>query len=76
TMFEKLAAKDKKKPGTISRLFSTHPPSAERLQEVRELVARFPEREEYIVNTSEFQRVKARLLRLSNARASTAGDLG
>lgn len=76
TMFEKLAAKDKKKPGTISRLFSTHPPSVERLQEVRELVARFPEREEYVVNTSEFQRVKARLLRLSNARASTAGDIG
>ncbi|CDM66999.1 M48 family metallopeptidase [Pyrinomonas methylaliphatogenes] len=76
TMFEKLAAKEKKKPGTISRLFSTHPPSVERLQATRELVARFPEREEYILDTSEFQRVKARLMRLSNARVSTAGDIG
>src|SRR5690606_22479257 len=57
TMFEILAAKEKKKPGTISRLFSTHPPSVERLQATRELVARFPEREEYILDTSEFQRV-------------------
>src|SRR3712207_5203673 len=40
------------------------------------LVARFPDREEYVLSTSEFQRVKARLLRLSNARASTAGDIG
>src|SRR3712207_7324591 len=36
------------------------------------LVARFPDREEYVLSTSEFQRVKARLMRLSNARASTA----
>src|SRR5450432_2780399 len=36
---------------------------------------RFPEREEYVINTSEFNRVKARLLRLSNARATTAGEI-
>jgi predicted Zn-dependent protease len=75
TMFEKLEAKDKKKPGTMSRLFATHPQTADRLEASRELVARFPEREEYVLDTSEFQRVKARLLRLSNARASTAGNI-
>jgi beta-barrel assembly-enhancing protease len=75
TMFEKLSAKNKKKPGTFSKLFETHPQSADRMEASRELVARFPEKEEYVLSTSEFQRVKARLLRLSNARASTAGDL-
>jgi beta-barrel assembly-enhancing protease len=75
TMFEKLTAKNKKKPGTFSKLFETHPQSVERMEDTRSLVARFPEKEEYVVSTSEFQRVKARLLRLSNARASTAGDL-
>jgi beta-barrel assembly-enhancing protease len=76
TMFEKLAAKNKKKPGTFSKLFETHPQSVDRMEASRSLVARFPDREEYVLNTSEFQRVKARLLRLSNARASTAGDIG
>ena len=76
TMFEKLAAQNKRKPGTFSKLFETHPQSVDRMEATRALVARFPEKEEYVENTSEFQRVKARLLRLSNAKASTAGDLG
>lgn len=75
TMFEKLEAKNKKKPGTISKLFATHPAPAERRAASLALAARFPEREEYVISSSEFQRVKARLLRLSNARASTAGAL-
>ena len=75
TMFEKLLAKNKKKPGFISKAFSTHPQTTDRLASSQALVARFPDREEYVLSTSEFQRVKNRLLRLSNARTSTAGDL-
>jgi hypothetical protein len=75
TMFEKLAAKNKKKPGTFSKLFESHPQSMDRMEATRQLVARFPDKEEYVVSTSEFQRVKGRLLRLSNARASSAGDI-
>ncbi|MGH9902889.1 MAG: M48 family metalloprotease, partial [Pyrinomonadaceae bacterium] len=75
TMFEKLLSKNKKKPGFISKAFSTHPQTIDRMEASRALVARFPDREEYVLSTSEFQRVKGRLLRLSNARASTIGDL-
>ena len=75
TMFEKLAAKNKKKPGTFSKLFESHPQSVDRMNATRDLVARFPDKEEYVLSTSEFQRVKNRLLRLSNARASSAGDI-
>ncbi|HEV2913129.1 MAG TPA: M48 family metallopeptidase [Pyrinomonadaceae bacterium] len=75
TMFEKLSSKNKKKPGFFAKLFATHPQTPDRRAASLALVARFPEREEYIVSTSEFQRVKARLLRLSNARATTAGDI-
>lgn len=75
TMFEKLAAKNKKKPGFIAKAFATHPQPPDRRDATLALVARFPVREEYVVSTSEFQRVKARLMRLSNARATTAGDL-
>ncbi|HEY0006721.1 MAG TPA: M48 family metallopeptidase [Pyrinomonadaceae bacterium] len=75
TLFEKLAATNKKKPGFIAKAFSSHPQPPERREASLALAARFPEREEYIINTSEFQRVKARLMRLSNARATTAGDI-
>ena len=75
TMFEKLEAKNKKKPGFIARAFSTHPAPPERRAAALALAARFPEHDEYVISTSEFQRVKGRLLRLSNARASTAGAL-
>jgi Zn-dependent protease with chaperone function len=75
TMFEKLSAKNKKKPGFISKAFSTHPQPPERRAASLSLVARFPEREEYTISTSEFQRVKARLLRMSNAKVSTAGSI-
>ena len=75
TMFEKLEAKNKKKPGFISRAFATHPAPPDRRQAAINLAARFPEREEYVISSSEFQRVKGRLLRLSNARASTTGAI-
>jgi peptidase M48-like protein len=73
TMFEKLEAKNKKKPGTISKLFATHPAPPDRRAASIALAARFPEREEYVISSSEFQRVRNRLLRLSNARASSNG---
>src|ERR1700752_1941553 len=75
TMFEKLEAKNKKKPGFISRAFATHPAPPDRRASALSLAARFPEHEEYVISSSEFQRVKGRLLRLSNARASTTGAL-
>ena len=75
TMFEKLEAKNKKKPGTISRMFADHPAPADRRQAALNLAARFPEREEYVISSSEFQRVKNRLLRLSNARVTNNGAI-
>jgi len=75
TMFEKLEAKNKKKPGLIARAFASHPAPPDRRASALALAARFPEHEEYVVSSSEFQRVKGRLLRLSNARASTAGAI-
>ena len=74
TMFEKLAAKNQKKPGTLSKLFSTHPQSIERRNSSLALVARFPEKEEYVISTSEFQRVRSYLFRMSNAKAVVNSD--
>lgn len=72
TFFEKLEKKEKNKPGTLSKLFGTHPPTPDRITKVRELLTRFPDRDEYTLNTSEFAQVKARLLRITNARTINA----
>jgi beta-barrel assembly-enhancing protease len=70
TFFEKLQAQEKKKPGTMARIFSTHPMVGDRIEKVNALIARFPERSEYTINTSEFQQVKGRLIAFTNARAT------
>ena len=75
TMFEKLASQNKKKPNAIAKLFSSHPQSLDRRDASLALVARFPEKDEYVISTSEFQRVKAHLLRLSNAKAGITSDI-
>jgi hypothetical protein len=75
TMFEKLAAQNKKKPGTLTKLFSSHPQSLERRDSSLALVARFPEREEYVISTSEFQRVKAHLMKITNVRSNVLADI-
>lgn len=75
TMFEKLASKNKKNPNTLSKLFSSHPQSLERRDASLELVGKFEEKQEYIISTSEFQRIKQHLLRMSNAGVVDPDDL-
>ena len=74
TMFEKLSSQNKKKPGTIAKLFSSHPQSIDRRDASLGLVARFPEKEEYVISTSEFQRVKAYLTQDHKRQGRCNGD--
>lgn len=74
TMFEKLASRNKKKAGSLQKLFSTHPQSLDRRDASVALVARFPEREEYVISTSEFQRVRSHLFKITNAKAGIQID--
>lgn len=75
TMFEKLADKNRKKPGTLAKIFTTHPQSLDRRDASLALVARFNEKEEYVISTSEFQRVKGHLMKMTNARAGVILDI-
>lgn len=74
TFFEKLQAKNKKKTGTLSKVFSTHPLTGDRITQVRELIARFPERGEYQISSSEFAQVKSRILSIGGATRSSGQD--
>lgn len=63
SFFEKVEAMEKKQPGTIPKVFSTHPPTPDRIEAAqKEIQTILPAREEYIVSTSEFDTVKRRLL--------------
>ena len=62
SFFERIQADEKRRPGTIPKFFSTHPPTPERIADAQKEIARIlPEKDEYIVTTSEFDMVKGRL---------------
>lgn len=67
--FEKIQSKEKKKPGTLAKVFSSHPPTDDRIENAQKNIqAVLKAKPEYVVTTSEFNDVKARLMALSNRR--------
>jgi predicted Zn-dependent protease len=67
SFFEKVEAEERRRPGSIPKIFSTHPPTPDRVQKTQEEIATIlPARDEYVVSTSEFDLVKARLHRIEN----------
>jgi predicted Zn-dependent protease len=67
--FEKVQSQEKRKPGTMSKVFSTHPPTDDRIKaaqkNIQELLKAKPE---YVVSTSEFSDVKTRVQAMHNSR--------
>ncbi len=73
--FEKVQAQEKKRPGSIPKVFSSHPPSGERIQNTqKEIASVLPARDEYIVSTSEFDYVKERLRQLQSVSKAQEED--
>jgi beta-barrel assembly-enhancing protease len=67
SFFEKIQAMEKKKPGTLSKAFDTHPQTPDRIEKTQEEIRKIlPSKAEYIVTTSEFDEVKARLASIEN----------
>src|SRR5205085_6765578 len=69
SFFEKLQAKESAKPGSVSKVFSTHPPTGDRIEaDKKNIELILPNKEQYVITTSEFNRVKAQLAQLENRR--------
>jgi predicted Zn-dependent protease len=67
--FEKIQTLEKRKPGTMSKMFSTHPPTDDRIVKAQKEIADIlKSKPEYVVTTSEFNDVKSRLAMLENQR--------
>jgi hypothetical protein len=73
--FEKIQSLEKKKPGTMAKVFSSHPPTDDRIkasqEEIQKILVAKPE---YVLNTSEFNDVKSRLEMLHNRRKVATPD--
>jgi len=62
SFFEKIRAQEKRQPGSVPKIFASHPPTPERIQKTQAEIAQIlPVRNEYVVSTSEFDVVKQRL---------------
>ncbi len=73
--FEKIESLEKKKPGAVAKVFATHPMTDDRIQAAQEEIQKdLAPRPEYVVNTSEFNDVKARLNMLHARRQVTQND--
>ncbi|MGD0567535.1 MAG: M48 family metallopeptidase [Candidatus Sulfotelmatobacter sp.] len=67
SFFEKIQAMEKKKPGSLAKAFDTHPQTPDRIEKTQEEIRKIlPSKPQYVVTTSEFDEVKARLASIEN----------
>jgi predicted Zn-dependent protease len=73
--FEKIETLEKRKPGTMAKVFATHPPTDDRIKaaqkNIQEILVSKPE---YVITTSEFNDVKNRMLAMHNRRKIETAD--
>jgi beta-barrel assembly-enhancing protease len=74
-MFEKIEHLQKTKPGLVEKTFSDHPQTPDRILATQEEISHLlPPKDEYVITTSEFDEVKARLARIENKRKLRDGQ--
>jgi predicted Zn-dependent protease len=65
-LFEALESTEKRQPGSVSKLFRSHPLTPDRIEKTQKNIdLLLPARAEYVLNTSEYEDVRARLQELS-----------
>ncbi|MGH9665141.1 MAG: M48 family metallopeptidase [Bryobacteraceae bacterium] len=74
--FEKIETLERRKPNAVAKVFSTHPMTEDRIKAAqKEIQDDLKPEPEYVIDTSEFDNVKARLARLLNRRKLADKDL-
>jgi predicted Zn-dependent protease len=62
-MFERIESTERRKPGAVSKLFLSHPPTSDRIVRTQAEIGKLKgDSDRYILNTSEFEAVRARLI--------------
>ena len=72
--FEKLQVQKKKKHSFLAKAFSTHPMNEDRIKRAQEEIGQdLPSKEDYVVDTSDFEAVKERLAQLTDQHMIDGG---
>jgi len=62
TFFGKVVEEERRNPGSVPKVFQDHPPTADRIMQSQKTIQEIlPQRDQYLVSTSEFDDVKAHL---------------
>jgi len=62
-IFERIESLEKSKPGAVAKVFATHPMTADRIRSAQKNIDEIlPTKDEYVVNTSEFNEMRARMI--------------
>ena len=73
--FERLGV-ERKKPNFMARAFATHPMNKDRVRKAqKEIDTMLPAHDQYLVNTSEFDEIRARLLARIDAKLKSTADI-
>jgi predicted Zn-dependent protease len=74
-MFERIESTERRQPGSVSKLFRSHPLTPDRISKAQKNIAEMlPGRSEYVLNTSEYERVRERLGELSQLKRPEGGE--
>ena len=72
TIFEKIQSLQRKQPGVLDRVFSTHPMDKDRIEKTEKEIGKIlPEKPEYVVSTSEYSDIRSRLLKQDERKRVT-----
>ena len=71
--FEKLEGEEKEPHNFVARAFMTHPMTEDRVRRAESELEMLPDRESYVIDTSEFDAVRDRVSRLTHGRALQGG---
>jgi predicted Zn-dependent protease len=74
--FEKLKAQEKGASSRLAGWFRTHPSHTDRMAQAREELKYLPSKNEYVINTSEFDKVKNRIIAVDNPVKLAGGEGG
>jgi predicted Zn-dependent protease len=74
-LFERIEAIELRAPGTMAKVFSSHPMTTDRIRETQKNIQQILEpKDEYVVNTSEFNEMRSRLVQAHLRRKREAAN--
>jgi len=74
-IFERIEALQKTKPGLVAKIFSTHPMTLDRIRDAQKNINEIlPNKPEYVVNTSEYNEMRGRVIAQRQRRKKEAAD--